>query len=731
MSSYLDTTSSSSDDSDEYNYNTEPEETSSSEEEISSTEEEISSSEDEPKIAANYNVNKSSLEMVDSIYTFKNKSLMELCKCNIRQFNKCLHLPLSFIGFNNTDFLEIYSIMDPLISILYKFPHTLRKLMGTCKSLHTYLSNYAIPYLETELFLIDALENNCSFCIKEHNNNGFIMVRDNNLTPMNDNNLFQRLTIYALKKGLTSVKHLKVETLKPNDIKDSALSIINHINNIELAEYLINTQIISDEVLIIIAHLLKYNSVQILLKKYTINKVTIKYLLPLLCDYHLDSDLIKNIRCFNMDEYKYFMEIIKKNSDIWSEELMMSFFIEYIDKLVFYDYNEFKIINNDEKELIVDYAIKKINRKLINKILTNLDIDLKYLLQIIEIVKENDKFKHTFDRTEDYIDRHINKSLNLTQYFNEQTIKNGEGKLFTEKLSAKDISLLIQININNKKLLSQCIKNILNKTDIKSVSDYIIQIMIDCAIENDISLNDKSLTDKSFIDIENIIKFCNINEIHMKQLIPIIYKNGFYHTTKITNLIENSKELTILSNNEASKYPFTDVYTKMLSVPEILQHIFKAKKSHQKDFICRLDNIKPIDCMSVCIGHRNIQQPNFIVKKQILPKHHRYANNIDYEDVEIYYDCKVKINYNNFKNTKLLVNSDETYYDEIINYVIGKLRIHNWKYAYDKIISFLIKHDNFTYVCPCLVLQLLRKFCNKTDIAELILNTHPFFKQFQ
>ena len=660
------------------------------------------------------------------IFDIKNTQYKEICATPNLQHKQCLHLPITFMTFELPEFIKFSLILDPLAQILVFSPHTMRKLMGTCKTLYTYFANYTIPCFKQKEFLIDALDNNCKYCITELSKS----------YPQNS-----ELIKYALNNGLSSIKFLRSTSLHMNDIMECAKNIIKYPNGSELVEYLLANYAIYDNVLILIAHLLNYKSMQSYIKKNTINKTTIKILLPLLCHHHLDDCIRNNIYYFTNDEYTYFMEVLIKDVQLWPSNLIVKFLEQYIDNLMYAadaDIKEFIInyaINADIKEFIINYAINNVNKTLIDTILKKFQLNLEYIQQIIKLTQENETFNKGYYSTEERIDNHIDKSLELTKHFNDECIKNNLEKIYVKQLTVEEIVLII-INTNaNKKLMSKCISGIIDKINHDNkqfVTNYVIQLMIDYALHNNEGL------------LEDIILKIDLNELHIMQLIPFIYKHIRYHPDKLTNTIKNSRELSLLCNEEALKNKKTQlystkVYTQEISIQEILQSVFKTDNiTLKQNFIDGLKN-KSNNFTIFCNNNHKIPEKIYIIKKKFT----EYDDYEDYEDNEIYEAYRIKIKITNkvskLNYAKELVELDDSLYHKIIDFIIFKTNGYHFnKHTYHDVITFLANHEKFNEVCPCKILKILsiysyyeKIYSNHDKIIEIILNNHSFFKQFQ
>ena len=184
-------------------------------------------------------------ELETTIFNIRHKSLNNICGKNYRH-QQCLHLPISFIKFE-IEFTPILLILDSLAPILVISPHLLRMLMGTCKTLYMYFSNYEIPSFEITEFLMDALDYNCKSCIT------------NLRAPCKLYGYGSEIVKYAFKNGLCGIKLLPTSYLNSNEIMECAQNIIKHPNSYELVEHLSTNYNITPDIFTVIEPFLNYN----------------------------------------------------------------------------------------------------------------------------------------------------------------------------------------------------------------------------------------------------------------------------------------------------------------------------------------------------------------------------------------------------------------------------------------------------------------------------------------
>ncbi len=103
---------------------------------------------------------------IPSIFEIKNIKLNNICD-KIIQYEKCLHTnePI-LITMLNSHNLNYFALCEALGPYLCSSLHGIRKLMITCKSIYIYYLNYTFQQLNRQIFLKDALEHNCKYCIK-------------------------------------------------------------------------------------------------------------------------------------------------------------------------------------------------------------------------------------------------------------------------------------------------------------------------------------------------------------------------------------------------------------------------------------------------------------------------------------------------------------------------------------------------------------------------------------
>ncbi len=110
--------------------------------------------------------NKLGLPHIPSIFEIKNIKLNNICD-DVMQYEKCLHInELISITITDSHNLNYFALCEALGPYLCSSLHGIRKLMITCKSIYMYYLNYTFQQLNRKMFLKDALEHNCNYCVK-------------------------------------------------------------------------------------------------------------------------------------------------------------------------------------------------------------------------------------------------------------------------------------------------------------------------------------------------------------------------------------------------------------------------------------------------------------------------------------------------------------------------------------------------------------------------------------
>jgi len=619
------------------------------------------------------------------------------------------------------DYPALFQALLPYLGI-----HDLFKLRMVSKVILISImaSDATIAPWDSKQFVINAMEHNCSNCVEHHVERGHkpllpkLLLSGLKYQRFKSLELIQELIPHmgmtgdsmweypeagCTLEGTTDVKTIFVHQCVMQSITD------NDTTTKALLEYITkNFKIKHNGTLKIICNFHTKTIMENIISKLELSphsSVIItcgELMLPILCEYNM-VDALGHVDMRSID-YITFIRMIRNGIDRYDPEIIRVLLINLFG---------IYIISRDDTDMIYEWILKVENENCIKQILlsgnlleiTNIAIKIRLIPKIYE---------YNLSQYALFLDS--SKELNILSI--NLAFQHNEGKLFTSKLTNEEIFDFVG-KTNNRALNEDLILSVQFYSR-QSIRDEIINPVIDWVI---------AFGDLNVI-INHLLKINSISDSTKVKLIPKAYE---HHALLYVDFLNTTKELNILSIQQAIKYPTSRFFADKLTSSEIIKYIVRTNGIVRKTLIGYLmlkNEQYAYDKADYTPPSREIL---YKVTQNVLPKHYKYdddANNWEDNKVECYYQVHISRKVLSLSHVEILLKVEPQCFHKIVE-KMSELCIYWRNEKMREHIRLIANHPQFSEVLPSNVFRMLPHCIENDDVIDSIIANHQFFRQFE